>query len=119
MTGFYMFSIGGIPVHMSPWFAVFVAYVGLRNGDPLYALMFGVVVFFSLLAHEMGHALVARKYGLSPSILLHGMGGLTSHRSAPNRKADVLVTAAGPGGRWSSCRWPARRGPAWKSRRAA
>jgi Zn-dependent protease len=96
MTGFHLFNVGGIPVSMSPWFAVFVAYVGLRNGDLLWGAMFGVVVFVSLLVHELGHALVARRYGLNPSILLHGLGGLTSHRSAPNRRADVLLVAAGP-----------------------
>jgi Zn-dependent protease len=97
MSAFYLFSVRGIPVHMSPWFALFVAWVGWRNGDLVYALMFGVVLFISLLVHELGHALTARRYGLQPAILLHGMGGLTTHRSAPSRKADVFVTAAGPG----------------------
>lgn len=96
MSSFYLFSLRGIPVHVSPWFVLIMVYFGWRNGDPIYAVMFALAAFFSLLVHELGHALTADHYRLQPAILLHGLGGLTQHRPAPTRKADILVTAAGP-----------------------
>lgn len=60
--------------------------------------VWGVVVFVSLMVHELGHALTARSYGATVSIELNGLGGLTRWSSpvegmTPGRTA--LVSAAG------------------------
>jgi Zn-dependent protease len=49
--------------------------VGARSGSLLVAWV--VVVLFSVLIHEMGHAIAFRRFGVPPEILLQGMGGLT------------------------------------------
>ena len=60
-------------------------------------------MFLSILIHELGHALAMRSYGFSPSIVLYGMGGLTSFgpggtsRRGPGAWGHVLISAAGPG----------------------
>jgi Zn-dependent protease len=57
-----------------------------------------VVVFISVLLHELGHALVARRFGLSPQITLYSMGGLTSWSEVteiPPLK-HVAISLAGP-----------------------
>ena len=58
-----------------------------------------VAGFFSILVHEMGHALTGRKYGArNAQVILHGMGGVAIFPSARfSRKESFLVTAAGPG----------------------
>ena len=72
MTGLRIFSIAGIPVWISPWFfllgALYVHQLGWREG-----LVFTLCVSVSILVHELGHALVAARYRLSPQILLHGL----------------------------------------------
>jgi Zn-dependent protease len=57
-----------------------------------------LVVLVSVLLHELGHALVARKFGLSPSIKLYSMGGLTSWDSDVTLTPlkHLLISLAGP-----------------------
>jgi Zn-dependent protease len=57
-----------------------------------------VIVFVSVLIHELGHAVVSRAFGYQPSIVLAWMGGHT-HPNAPGPipwHKDVLLTLAGP-----------------------
>jgi Zn-dependent protease len=94
------FRILGIPVRLHPSFFI----VGLllsvpRSFEPAELLRVGIwlaVVFVSILWHELGHALVARAFGASPTIELGMMGGLTRTGSlSPGR--SLLVSLAGPG----------------------
>jgi Zn-dependent protease len=97
------FSLFGIPVHVQPIFWL----VGLMLGAPggtspreIAALaIWMVVLFVSILAHELGHAFAMRAYGRSPSIELWGMGGLTHWGDGPAVPPgkDILVSLAGPG----------------------
>ena len=59
----------------------------------------GVVAFFlSILAHELSHALVARRFGVDTNgIELWLLGGMARlNRDSPSPKADGLIAAAGP-----------------------
>lgn len=56
-----------------------------------------LAVTVSIIIHELGHALTARHFGSQPEILLHSMGGLTSHGRVTSRLKDTLIIAAGPG----------------------
>lgn len=96
MSGLHLFTIRGIPVHVNLWFGLLLLWYTWVSGDVVSGILFGLCVFISLLVHEFGHALMAARYRLGPSILLHGLGGLTSHRpiSSPGRHA--LIVAAGP-----------------------
>ena len=95
MAGLRIFSIRGIPVWVSPWFfllgALYVHQLGWREG-----LVFTLCVSVSILVHELGHALVAARYRLSPQILLHGLGGLCAHERAERDRDDALILVAGP-----------------------
>jgi stage IV sporulation protein FB len=56
-----------------------------------------ILAFFSILAHELGHSFMGRRFGATPEIVLHGFGGVAiMHGSRFNRRQDLLVTAAGP-----------------------
>jgi Zn-dependent protease len=59
---------------------------------------FMAVLFLSVLLHELGHALVARRFGIGVrSITLEMLGGFTEMETdSPSPKADLLVSLAGP-----------------------
>ncbi len=94
------FRIFDIPVsvHASVLFVVVV--LGWASGFQAASTMavWGVVVFVSLMVHELGHALTARSYGATVSIELNGLGGLTRWSSPPEGMTPgrtALVSAAG------------------------
>ncbi|MEU7904762.1 site-2 protease family protein [Actinoplanes sp. NPDC049118] len=101
----------GIPVFLHPSMLllallVTVVYGGYAEAElalagPLaYAAGFGFVVFLlgSVLLHELGHALTARRYGIGVrGITLELLGGWTElDRDAPTPRVDALVSLAGP-----------------------
>jgi Zn-dependent protease len=118
----FRFRLGSIPVTVHPSHLLIAAVLGLSSLgggsargwpgrvllDPTapgqlqtkaaVVLIWVVVVFVSVLVHEMGHALAMRAYRYRPSIQLVMFGGFTS----PNTSAplpwgrDVLTTLAGP-----------------------
>jgi len=97
------FSILGIPVQVQPWFWVTMAFIGgglhaSNSAEILLVLVFAFAGFLSILVHEMGHALMIRKYGLPTAITLQAFGGFASYPAGRlDRKQSFVVTAAGPG----------------------
>ncbi|MDP9817843.1 Zn-dependent protease [Spirilliplanes yamanashiensis] len=61
-------------------------------------LLFVVLLLGSVLLHELGHALTARRYGIGVrGITLELLGGYTEmDRDAPSARVDLLVSLAGP-----------------------
>lgn len=97
------FRIFGIPVRVEPWFWVTMVFIGggLRANDSLSIMLVGVFAlagFLSILVHELGHALMIRKYGLPTEIALIAFGGYATYPPGRlDRRQSFLVTAAGPG----------------------
>jgi membrane-associated protease RseP (regulator of RpoE activity) len=101
------FNLAGFPVRVHPLFWLIALLLGAGSGDLLQISLWVLVVFVSILIHELGHALVFRFYGLSSQILLHFAGGLTIPESTRwgNRWAsvalrpiqEIAVSLAGPG----------------------
>ncbi|HEX5657028.1 MAG TPA: site-2 protease family protein [Polyangiales bacterium] len=96
MAGFQLFSLAGVPVSVSPWYLLLLAYLAFGGPGFAQGMMLAACITVSLLAHEMGHALVARAYKLQPQVLLHGFGGLTGHERPKSNGAEALIVAAGP-----------------------
>jgi stage IV sporulation protein FB len=92
------FSIGRFPVRVHWSFLLIAVLIGL-NSNLLYTLSWIVVVFISVLVHELGHAVVAERYGMFPSIQLHSMGGLTvfSRTRRLTHLQEIILSLAGPG----------------------
>ena len=93
--------IGGIPVrvHWSVGLVAILIGINLSAGFGPVAGLVAVVAFFaSILAHELGHAFVARRHGVgTDSIQLWALGGMARlDRESPTPKADGLIAAAGP-----------------------
>ena len=94
MNAIHLFTFRGIPVFVSPWYFLLLVMFGYR--DPVQGIIWAIAITVSLLVHEFGHALVARRLRHDPSIMLHGFGGLTS-RSRRGRDVDeAAIVAMGP-----------------------
>lgn len=79
--------------------AAWAAYDGAGSGIAVVlGLAFLLAVFASVLLHELGHALVARRYGVrTHNILLTPIGGIASLEGMPRApKAEIAVALAGP-----------------------
>lgn len=68
------FSIAGIPVRVHPLFWLIALLFG-ASGDFLQLLIWVIVVFISILIHELGHSFAMRYYGKTSFIVLHFGGG--------------------------------------------
>jgi Zn-dependent protease/CBS domain-containing protein len=99
----------GIPVYISPyWFVIAGVFIfiyardlsGTLHGSTRYvvAVAFVVLLYLSVLIHELSHSVVARGFGLPVRrILLYPLGGFSEiEREPPTPGRDFLVSAAGP-----------------------
>lgn len=96
------FSLAGIPVSAHWMFWVISAVLGgafeARTASHWADVGIWVgVVFFSILVHELGHALAVRHFGAPTEIILHGFGGATLLPAGRlTRRQSIVVSAAGP-----------------------
>jgi Zn-dependent protease/CBS domain-containing protein len=99
----------GIPVQISPyWFIIAGVFIvlyandlaGTLDGGTRYvvAAAFVVLLYLSVLVHELSHSVVARGYGLPVRrILLYPLGGVSEIEQEPQTPVrEFTVSAAGP-----------------------
>lgn len=94
-----VFGLFGFAVRIHPTFWVCAIVLGIGGSTGVLDLATWVlVVLVSILAHELGHAIVAARRGVVYRITLHGAGGETSWRplGADDWRHRVLVALAGP-----------------------
>lgn len=96
------FSLFGIPVRVHPFFWLTLAIIGgaLWADSPeaiFRILLFLLAGFISILVHELGHALTARKFGARSEIVLQAFGGYAAYSGVRmTRPQSFMITAAGP-----------------------
>jgi stage IV sporulation protein FB len=91
---FHLFTIKGVPVSVSPFY--FLLLLMFARGDVMRGIIWAVCITLSLLVHEFGHALVAKRLRHDPSIMLHGFGGLTSRSRTGRDVEEAAIIAMGP-----------------------
>jgi Zn-dependent protease/CBS domain-containing protein len=103
----WSFSLGrlfGSELKVHVTFFLLLAWVGVAaygaGGLPaaLTNVAFVITLFACVVAHEYGHALTARRYGIrTPDITLLPIGGLARLERMPERpKDEIIVALAGP-----------------------
>ncbi len=112
------FRLFGIPVTIRISFLLIAVLLGISLGDPVFVAAWALVVFVSIVIHELGHALTARSMGAEVSIELNGVGGLTrwavpGGELSPGRRALVAAAGSGVGVAFGGLVWmvAARFGP--------
>ena len=90
-------SILGFPVELSPSFLILLAIVFVWMGG-IAGLAVVALVFGSVLLHELGHAVVARRLGVQVSgIELNFFGGAAKMVALPrSANHEIAIAAAGP-----------------------
>jgi stage IV sporulation protein FB len=93
------FRIFGVPVRVEPFFVIVAVLMGF-DLQPLWMVAaWTVVVFVSVLVHELGHAFLFRLAGLRSAVVLHAFGGFTiptgQGRRALSKPWSIAVSLAG------------------------
>ncbi len=92
-------TIAKIPIRVHLTFLILVVWLafGATKTKPVYEAFFVVMVFVCVLLHELGHALVAKRFGVQTrDITLYPFGGIASLLSQPAPKAELIIAVAGP-----------------------
>lgn len=97
---FRIATIAGIPVRLHVLTLLALLYIGfidIRAGEGYARPLLLIAAFACLLAHEFGHALTARMYGVSTrDITLYPIGGLAMLEGRLKNRAELVVALAGP-----------------------
>jgi Zn-dependent protease len=105
-----LFRLAGFSVRVHPTFWLVGVFLGIdsfrRQIDIVEVLIWVGIMFVSILVHELGHALMVRRFGWNSRIILYALGGLATVESPPSYlpeygedlppKAKVAIAAAGP-----------------------
>jgi len=98
-------KVSGIKIQVHPTFFLLLLWVGVTailSGGSKSAVFseiaFILVLFLSVVLHELGHALAARSFGISTrDITLLPIGGVARLERMPEKpKHELIVAAAGP-----------------------
>jgi stage IV sporulation protein FB len=116
----FHFGVLGFPVRVHPLFWLVGLMIGFHGGPDagIQLLIWFVAFFSSILIHELGHAMMLRRFGRPAHIVLYAMGGLAiegrprdfgsgspwsldSYSGFQPRQRtpqeQILISAAGPG----------------------
>ena len=91
----------GIPIRIHVTFLLLLVWFGVASEDQgqgfVAGVIFLVLLFGCVVLHELGHATMARRYGVHTSeIVLYPIGGVARLDRIPSGKAELLIALAGP-----------------------
>ncbi len=96
---FRIASVAGIPVRIHFTFFLLLVWVALANqaqGAAMWVLLI-ISLFACVVFHELGHALVAKRYGIKTrDITLYPIGGIAMIEQRPKPAQELWISLAGP-----------------------
>ena len=97
-TSWKIGRVAGIDLFLHPSALLWLFIIGGGGGEIVGSLPFLVALFGSILLHELGHALMARRYGIGTrDITLSLIGGVARlHRMPRSAGPELLIALAGP-----------------------
>lgn len=94
---FQVATVSGIPVRIHFTFLLLLVWFFVIGGRNIWTVLFVCAVFFCVILHEFGHAIVARKYGVQTrDITLYPMGGVAMLQGRPKPAEEFWIALAGP-----------------------
>ncbi len=99
-----LFTLGGTVVRVHPTFWLLIAWIGavywIQGGpaEGVRGIIFTLILFACVVAHEFGHIYAARRYGIrTPDVTLLPIGGVASLERMPEKPGqEIVVALAGP-----------------------
>ncbi|MEZ6126676.1 MAG: site-2 protease family protein [Planctomycetaceae bacterium] len=89
------FELFGIPIRIHPIFWLSSAYLVWDPEQPAFVFLGVICLLISVLVHELGHAVMCRRYGFPSEIVLYFLGGYATSTRFSTWK-NVKVSFAGP-----------------------
>jgi Zn-dependent protease/predicted transcriptional regulator len=97
-------TVAGIPIRLHWTFLALLVWLtflslgqGKTNLKSMLGVLFVVALFGCVLLHELGHALVAQRYGVrTRKIVLYPIGGVASLESLPRPRQELWIALSGP-----------------------
>src|SRR5882672_6472592 len=96
-----VFTIFGVPIRLHFTFVlllVFLLVVGIgEQQSGASTAIYILALFGSVLLHELGHALVARRFGIRTiEIVMFPIGGVSRPDRSPQYREELWIALAGP-----------------------
>lgn len=93
-------TVSGIPIRVHLTFGLLILWIALaehNTKDALTEVLFFLSIFTCVLLHELGHALVARRFGVGTrDIVLYPFGGIASLTGRVTPWSELWIALAGP-----------------------
>jgi Zn-dependent protease/CBS domain-containing protein len=92
-------EVAGIPIRLHYSFLLVLAWIAFASAGPdrLMGVLTVIGIFACIVLHELGHSLVAQRYGIGVSeIVLYPIGGVARMQKLPAPKAEFWIALAGP-----------------------
>lgn len=93
-------TISGIPIRLHFTFLLLViwfAVMGIGRGSGASQVLFLLGIFLCVALHELGHSIVAQRYGYGVrDIVLYPIGGVAAIEGTPRPRHEFWIALAGP-----------------------
>ena len=92
-------TVSEIPIRIHASFLILLVWLvfATNSPSPLMEVIFVLIIFSCVLLHELGHALVAKRFGVQTrDITLYPFGGVASITSQPSARGELVIALAGP-----------------------
>lgn len=94
-------TVSGIPIRLHVTFLLLLGFIGVeawrKPGAQLNGFLLMAGIFLCVLLHELGHSVVAQRYGIGVrDITLYPIGGIARLEKMPKPAQELWIALAGP-----------------------